>query len=128
MLGGMSAPPDGLPVYRVLTGRDDAAFCRRVSEAIEMGYRLHGGPALTCNGGQVVVAQALLWPGAGIAPVDLTEQTERLAYSIGEFAEAIGVSRDLVNDMLKSGQVKRIKAGGRVLIPVTEVEKFMNSA
>jgi hypothetical protein len=60
----MSAPPDDLPIYRVLTGPDDAAFCRRVSEAIALGYRLHEGPAVTFNGGQVIVAQALLWPTA----------------------------------------------------------------
>lgn len=60
----MSVPPDGLPVYRVLTGPDDAAFCHRVSEAIELGYRLHGGPAVTFNGDRVIVAQALVWPRA----------------------------------------------------------------
>ena len=64
----MSAPPDGLPVYRVLSGPDDAAFCHRVSEAIALGYRLHEGPAVTFNGEQVIVAQALLWPGAGGLP------------------------------------------------------------
>ena len=64
----MSAPPDDLPIYRVLTGPDDAAFCHRVSEAIALGYRLHGGPAVTFNGGQVIVAQALLWPGASSVP------------------------------------------------------------
>ena len=57
-------PPDGLPVYRLLTGPDDAAFCRRVSEALALGYRLHGSPAATFNGTQVIVAQALLWPSA----------------------------------------------------------------
>lgn len=60
----MNAPPDGLPIYRVLTGPDDAAFCHRVSEAIASGYRLHGSPAVTFNGERVIVAQALLWPGA----------------------------------------------------------------
>ena len=64
----MSAPPDGLPIYRVLTGPDDAAFCYRVSEAIALGYRLHGSPAVTFNGERVIVAQALLWPGAGNVP------------------------------------------------------------
>jgi hypothetical protein len=59
----MSAPPNGLPIYRVLTGPDDAAFCRRVSEAISLGYCLHAGPAVTFKGGQVIIAQALLWPG-----------------------------------------------------------------
>jgi hypothetical protein len=60
----MSAPPDDLPAYRVLTGPDDDSFCRRVSEAIALGYRLHEGPALTYNDKQVIVAQALLWPSA----------------------------------------------------------------
>jgi hypothetical protein len=64
----MSAPPDGLPLYRVLTGPDDAAFCRRVSEAIALGYRLHEGLAVTFNGEQVIVAKALLWPGVGDVP------------------------------------------------------------
>jgi len=58
----MSTPPNGLPIYRVLTGPDDASFCRRVSEAIELGYRLHGSPALTFDGTHVIVAQAVLWP------------------------------------------------------------------
>ncbi|CAL9290541.1 DUF1737 domain-containing protein [Streptomyces olindensis] len=59
----MSTPPDDLPRYRVLTGPDDAAFCRRVSEALDLGYELHGGPAVTFDGERVIVAQALLRPG-----------------------------------------------------------------
>jgi hypothetical protein len=55
-------PPDGLPTYRVLTGPDDAAFCHRVSEAVSLGYKLYGAPALTYNGENVIVAQALIWP------------------------------------------------------------------
>jgi len=64
----MTLPPDNLPIYRILTGPDDAAFCHRVSEALALGYRLHGSPAATFDGQNVVVAQALLWPdtpGAG---------------------------------------------------------------
>jgi len=34
----MSGPPDNLPIYRVLTGPDDDAFCRRVSAALALGY------------------------------------------------------------------------------------------
>ena len=56
-------PPDGLPRYRLLTGPDDAKFCHRISEALELGYRLHGSPAATFDGAQVIVAQALLWRG-----------------------------------------------------------------
>jgi hypothetical protein len=61
----MSQPPNDLPIYRVLTGPDNAAFCRRVSEALEMGYQLHGAPAVTFNGSDVIVAQAVLWPRTG---------------------------------------------------------------
>lgn len=57
------APPDGLPIYRLLTGRDDAAFCRRVSGALELGYELYGSPAATFNGKEVIVAQAVVWNG-----------------------------------------------------------------
>lgn len=48
-----------LPRYRVLTGPDDAAFCWRVSEALDLGYELHGSPSLTFDGERVIVAQAL---------------------------------------------------------------------
>ncbi|MGM7649187.1 DUF1737 domain-containing protein [Nocardia sp. JW2] len=50
-----------LPRYRLLTGPDDSSFCWRVSEALDMGYELYGGPAATFNGEQVIVAQAILW-------------------------------------------------------------------
>jgi hypothetical protein len=55
-------PPDDLPRYRLLTGKDDATFCRRVSEALDIGYQLYGSPAATFNGEHVVVAQAVIWP------------------------------------------------------------------
>jgi hypothetical protein len=60
----MRTPPDNLPVYRVLTGPDDARFCQRVSEMLALGYVLHGGPAVTFNGETVIVAQAIVWPTA----------------------------------------------------------------
>ncbi|WP_206790062.1 DUF1737 domain-containing protein [Amycolatopsis sp. MtRt-6] len=56
-------PPNGLPRYRMLTGPDDAKFCHRVSEMLELGYRLYGSPAATYDGEQVIVAQAVLWQG-----------------------------------------------------------------
>ena len=58
----MTQPPDGLPTYRLLTGPDDAAFCHRVSEALALGYRLHGSPSISVSGDRVVAAQAVLWP------------------------------------------------------------------
>jgi len=60
----MSETPNGLPTYRILTGADDDKFCRRVSEALALGYRLYGSPAATFDGKSVIVAQALVWPAA----------------------------------------------------------------
>jgi hypothetical protein len=70
ILALMSTPPDGLPRYRVLTGPDDETFCRRVSEAIDLGYELHQGPAVTFNGQSVIVAQALVWPAEQRPPAE----------------------------------------------------------
>lgn len=56
------------PRYRLLTGSDDDAFCYRVSEALDLGYVLHGGPAITASSESVYVAQALVWPEAEPPP------------------------------------------------------------
>ena len=58
-----SSPPDNMARYRLLTGKDDDAFCRRVSEALALGYSLYGSPAITFNGEHAVVAQAVVWMG-----------------------------------------------------------------
>lgn len=58
----MTTPPEGLPRYRLLTGPDDDAFCRRVSEALALGYQLYGQPSVTFNGTDVIAAQAVVWP------------------------------------------------------------------
>jgi len=49
-----------MKLYRLLTGPDDAAFCHRVSEALNRGWQLHGNPALTFNGERVIAAQAIV--------------------------------------------------------------------
>ncbi|MYV64649.1 DUF1737 domain-containing protein, partial [Streptomyces sp. SID2131] len=41
---------------------DDAAFCHRVSEAPGLGHELREGPAVTFDGENVVLAQALVRP------------------------------------------------------------------
>ena len=47
-------------VYRLITGIDDAVFCKRISKLLEEGYELYGSPALTYNGKEVIAAQALI--------------------------------------------------------------------
>lgn len=54
-----SDQPAGLR-YRLITGPDDAEFCRRVSEALDNGYVLHGSPAITFNGTTAIAAQAVV--------------------------------------------------------------------
>ena len=57
----MTDQPSTEPLpYRLLTGADDRAFCEKVSTALQDGYRLHGGPAVSVDGDRVVVAQAVV--------------------------------------------------------------------
>jgi hypothetical protein len=48
-------------VYRYLTGPDDAAFCRRITEALRNGWILYGHPTLTYDPRQerVICGQAI---------------------------------------------------------------------
>jgi len=62
-----NSPPDGRPVYRLLTGKDDRAFCERVSEALAQGWCLYGSPAMIFDAVEccVKVAQAVVWKDSG---------------------------------------------------------------
>ena len=55
-----SATPGDRPIYRLLTGKDDRAFCERVSEALEQGWRLYGSPTIAWDheAGSMKAAQA----------------------------------------------------------------------
>lgn len=57
-------PAEGKLVYRLLTGPDTREFCARISQALADGYVLHGSPAATFNGIDVIVAQAVILPHA----------------------------------------------------------------
>lgn len=48
--------------YRLITGKDDSEFCKRISGLIDDGYILYGSPSLTFNGEYVVAAQAVILP------------------------------------------------------------------
>lgn len=51
--------------------------------------------------------------------------TERLAYSPDETAELLGISRELVHDLLRTGQLGSVKAGRRRLIGKHHLEQFL---
>jgi len=46
--------------YRLITGKDDANFCKRISELLDEGYKLYESPSCTFNGQDVIVAQAVI--------------------------------------------------------------------
>lgn len=46
--------------YKLITGKDDATFCQRVSQLLEEGYELYGSPSVTFNGTDVIAAQAVI--------------------------------------------------------------------
>ena len=64
----MHKTPDDRPIYRLLTGKDDRAFCERVSEALDQGWRLYGSPSMAFDNvnGEMKVAQAVVWGGADV--------------------------------------------------------------
>ena len=49
----------------------------------------------------------------------------RLAYSPEETAELLGISTDLVHDLLRTGQLGSVKAGRRRLIAKHHLEAFL---
>jgi hypothetical protein len=63
-----------MKLYRFLTGPDDAAFCKRVSAALNKGWQLHGSPSLTYDAdlGRVVCGQAVTKEVIGVAYSDET--------------------------------------------------------
>jgi excisionase family DNA binding protein len=52
--------------------------------------------------------------------------TERLAYSPDEAAELLGISTELVHDLLRTGQLGSVKAGRRRLIGKHHLEAFLS--
>ncbi|WP_296679709.1 DUF1737 domain-containing protein [Novosphingobium sp.] len=63
-------PPDDKPIYRLLTGKDDRAFCERVSEALGQGWQLYGSPVLAWDteNSCMKAAQAVIWVETEVMP------------------------------------------------------------
>ena len=47
--------------YRLITGKDDENFCKRISKLLDEGYKLYQSPTCTFNGKDVIVAQAVIF-------------------------------------------------------------------
>jgi len=63
--------------------------------------------------------------GGFMASADSGNRLQRLAYSPDEAAELMGLSRELVNDLLRTGELKSIKAGRRRLIARHHLAAFL---
>jgi excisionase family DNA binding protein len=68
------------------------------------------------------------------SPVTKTSQVtsdlaaERLAYSVGEAAQLTGLSRDLLYDQMRRGNLRYVKIGRRRLITRRHLEEFLDVA
>jgi excisionase family DNA binding protein len=52
------------------------------------------------------------------------EVTERIAYSVEEFAAATGLAKNTVRAAIRHGEIKTKKCGRRILIPAWVVDEF----
>ncbi|MCY4554793.1 MAG: helix-turn-helix domain-containing protein [Chloroflexi bacterium] len=53
---------------------------------------------------------------------------EKLAYSAKEVAQMLGLSEWKVRELCYRGEIRSLKAGGRLLIPKAAVDEFLNPA
>ncbi len=54
------------------------------------------------------------------------QETQRDAYSTQEFADRLGIGYQTALRMQKNKTIRTVRAGGRVLIPRTELERFLS--
>lgn len=58
-----------MKAYRFLTGDDDSAFCHKVTQALNMGWQLHGQPtyAHDAGSGKMRCGQAVVKDVPGVS-------------------------------------------------------------
>jgi excisionase family DNA binding protein len=54
-----------------------------------------------------------------------TEGTTRLAYRVSEVQAALGLGRNKVYDLIKSGQLGHVKAGTAILVPAHALQSYL---
>jgi excisionase family DNA binding protein len=53
------------------------------------------------------------------------EYTDRLAFSVGEARKLLGLSRGLIYEAIRTGQISSVRIGRRILIPRAALEKLL---
>jgi excisionase family DNA binding protein len=51
----------------------------------------------------------------------------KLAYSVADAADALGISRSKIYELILLGDIKAHKIGRRTIITIQEIESFLNS-
>jgi excisionase family DNA binding protein len=54
-------------------------------------------------------------------------QISPVLYDVAEAAEALRLSRSLLYELIRSGQLRSVKAGRRRLVPVTALQEYVES-
>jgi excisionase family DNA binding protein len=54
--------------------------------------------------------------------------TERLAVTVPQAAEMLGLGRTKVWQLVRRGRLRSLRVGKRVLVPVRELERFLTEA
>lgn len=52
---------------------------------------------------------------------------DRLALTINEFRERVGISRSLIYRMIARGELRSVRLGGRRVVPVSEVARLLET-
>ena len=70
-----------MKLYRLLTGGDDAAFCKKISEAMNKGWELYGSPTMSFDTTtkKVICGQAVVKDAAGIWTDAMKVETFKLS-------------------------------------------------
>lgn len=58
-------------------------------------------------------------------PLEPPKMNARIAYSIREVAPLLSLSRATIYNLIKRGDLTTIRVAGRVLVPVTEIQRIM---
>jgi hypothetical protein len=62
-----------------------------------------------------------------VLPVDIKQHNQRLAYSVRDFAAETSLSRSLIYEAIKAGDLQTIKLRGRRLILAGDGEAWIRS-
>lgn len=69
-------------------------------------------------------------PGAKLESATPTSPSKHqpLAYRVGPFCELMGISRSHFYRLVRRGQIKTVRLGGRTLVPASEATRLLHGS